>query len=97
MAMFGMQGLNVVLARDLAAGDDGAHNYTVSAMQNGITVTFQGTLNIAATPVPSAITASPDPSSTLDNAKAGAQVSTVTVTMSDGSVFHGTLDVTGPE
>ena len=84
---------SVVLSRDLTSADDGNHVWTLSFTQNGVSVS--ATVNVSITAptaaVPTAVTVSPDTVSLPDNATAGTMVTTPTITMSDGSVFAGTM------
>jgi hypothetical protein len=98
MTMLTMAGNEVVLARDLTSADDTTGvTYTVTATQNGVSVTSApATLMITSEVVPTAVMLSPDSVTLHDTAVAGAVVSSAAVTMSDGSTFAGTYEVTGP-
>lgn len=98
MTMFAISGGDVVLARDLTAADDGTVTATVTATQNGVSVTAQLTVIIAA-PVtqPSPTISLDSPSVNLDDTStAGTVVSAFTTGMTDGSPFTGDVTVDGP-
>jgi hypothetical protein len=78
-----------VLARDLTPADDGPHQWSLSAIQNGVTVS--ATIQVQVTATPTGVTFTPAAASLPDNALAGTSVAAVSVAMSDGSVFSGTL------
>ena len=84
-----MSGNTLVLARGLTPADDGSHQWKVAATQNGVTVS--GTIQVQVTATPSGLTFTPIAATLPDNAVAGAAVAAVSVTMSDGSPFSGSL------
>jgi hypothetical protein len=92
-----VSGNNLVLARALTAADNGSHQWSVAATQNGVTVSGSIQVQVAAPspppppPYPTAITVTPANSKIADSAPAGALLATATVTMSDGSQFTGAL------
>lgn len=84
-----MSGNQLVLSRALSPADDGAHQWIVSATQNGVTVS--GIIQVQITATPSAVTFTPTTASLPDNSAAGTTVAAVSVSMSNGSAFSGTL------
>jgi hypothetical protein len=84
-----ISGNQLVLARGLTSADDGAHQWGVAATQNGVTVS--GSIPVQVTPTPTAVTFTPSTASLPDNAAAGSTVAAVSVAMSDGSAFAGSL------
>jgi hypothetical protein len=92
-----ISGNNLVLARALTSADDGSHQWSVTATQNGVTVSGSIAVQVTAAspppppPSPTAITLSPASVTIPDNAPAGTLLATAAVTMSDGSQFAGTL------
>jgi hypothetical protein len=84
-----ISGNNLVLARGLTPADDGSHQWSVSATQNGVTVSGAIRVQVTSSPYPTAITIAP--ATIADNAPAGTLLATPAVTMSDGSQFSGTL------
>jgi len=87
----------IVLSRDLTPADDGMHTWTMSATQNGVTVTavFMATIVAGQMQViPTSMTLSPASGSFPDNTAAGTQVTVPSIVMSDGSVFAGTFAAT---
>ena len=85
---------SLVLSRTLTSADDGVFTWTVTATQNGASVSASLAVTISATPpVPTTISLNPAVVSLVDNAAAGTLVSTPTITMSDGSDFSGTVTI----
>jgi hypothetical protein len=84
-----ISGTNLVLARALTSADDGSRQWGVSATQNGVTAS--GAIQVQVTPTPTGVTFTPTLASLADNAAAGTIVAAVSVTMSNGSAFAGTL------
>jgi hypothetical protein len=84
-----MSGKKLVLARGLTAADDGAHPWSVAATQNGVAVS--GTIQVQVNPTPTGVTFTPTTASLPDNAATGSMVATVSVAMSNGSGFAGSL------
>jgi len=100
-----VSGMTVITGRSVAASDDGTHAMTVSA--SGKSAPLNVTVNAAApppppppppppAPIPTGIVLSPANPTIPDTAPAGALVASVTVTMSDGSAFKGSLSLSGP-
>ena len=87
---------SLVLSRALTSADDGSHQWTVTATQGGQSVQAVLAVSIvpAVLPHPVSITLDPASVSLPDNSPAGMMLSTPTITMSDGSTFSGTVDVT---
>jgi hypothetical protein len=98
-----ISGGKLVLARALTAADDGSHQWSVSGMQSGVTVSAAIQVQVTAVtppppppppsppPYPTAISLTPTNRAIADNAPAGTLLATATVTMSDGSQFRGAL------
>jgi propanediol utilization protein len=93
-----MSGNKLVLARGLTSADDGSHQWSVSATQNGVTVSGAIRVQVNSSsppppppPTPTGVTFAPTTASLPDNAAAGTTVAAVTVAMSDGSTFSGSL------
>jgi hypothetical protein len=102
-----ISGKNLVLARALTSADNGPHQWTVAATQNGATVSGSIPVQVDAAsqpppapppppppappPTPTSVTFTPSAASLPDNAAAGTTVAAVAVSMSDGSAFSGTL------
>jgi hypothetical protein len=84
-----VSGNKLVLARGLTSADDGAHPWSVAATQNGVTVS--GTIPVQVSPTPTGVTFTPSTVSLPDNASVGSTVAAVSVAMSDGSAFTGSL------
>jgi hypothetical protein len=84
-----MSGNKLVLARALTSADDGSHQWSVAATQNGVTAS--GAIQVQVTATPTAVTFVPTAASLPDNAAAGTTVAVITVAMSDGSTFSGSL------
>jgi hypothetical protein len=84
-----VSGNKLVLARDLTPADDGPHQWRLTAIENG--VTGSATIQVQVTATPTGVTFTPASASLPDNALAGTAVTAVSVAMSDGSVFSGTL------
>lgn len=82
-------GSNILLARDLTSADAGTHGWTVIATQEPASVSYDA--EIAIIPVPSAVLFEPDEVSIPDNTAANYHLAEVTVEMSDGSDFGGSL------
>ena len=80
-----ISGNKLVLARGLTAADDGARQWSVVAMQNGVTVSAAIPVRVTATP--SGVAFTPTSASLPDNAAASTLVAALSVTMSDGSAF----------
>src|SRR5271163_19 len=84
----------LVLARALTAADNGSHQWSVAAAQNGVTVSAAIPVQVTGAslpPTPTGVTFAPSTASLPDNAAAGTMVAAVSVSMSDGSAFAGTL------
>ena len=96
MAMLAIVGTNIVLARNLVPADDGTFPFSLSATQNGVTVSATGSLTVTAAAVPTAVVLGTPAPSMADNSAMGAVVSGFTITTSDGSAFVGDVTVTGP-
>ena len=79
----------LVLARALTSADDGPRQWTVTATQNGVTVS--GSISVQVNATPTGVTFTPSTASLPDNAAAGTTVAVVSVSMSDGSTFTGAL------
>lgn len=101
--LFAVQGNTIVLARDLRDPNDvSTVSGTVVASQNGGTASSNFTLTIVAVApppqmaTPTAVNLSSDSITLPVDSKAGTEVLSFTVTMSDGSDFSGTIDVMGP-
>jgi hypothetical protein len=86
-----ISGTNLVLARALAAADDGPRQWGATATQNGVTVAGSIAVQVNAIPTPTGVTFIPSSTSLPDNAAAGTIVAAVSVAVSDGSAFTGTL------
>jgi hypothetical protein len=88
-----ISGNKLVLARGLTSADDGSHRWTVTAAQNGVMVSSAIPVQVIVgrPPAPTSITFTPSHASLPDSAATGATVAADTVSMSDGSVFSGTL------
>jgi hypothetical protein len=84
-----ISGNNLVLARALTAADDGSHQWSVAATQNGVTVS--GSIPVQVAAIPTGVSLTPSTASLPDNAAAGSTVATVSLAMSDGSAFAGSL------
>ncbi len=84
-----ISGNNVVLARTVSAN---TYNCTVVATQGSQSGSAVLTV-IASEPTLSLVFVPPHPA-VLDTINVGTQLSTVTVSVADGSLFHGTLDLT---
>ncbi|MBV8293492.1 MAG: hypothetical protein JOY55_17070 [Mycobacterium sp.] len=84
-----ISGNGLVLGRALTAADDGPHQWSVAATQNGVTVS--GSIPVQVNATPTGVTFTPSAVSLPDNAAAGTTVAAVSVSMSDGSAFAGTL------
>jgi predicted regulator of Ras-like GTPase activity (Roadblock/LC7/MglB family) len=84
-----ISGNNLVLARGLTSADDGLHQWSVAATENGVTVL--ASIQVQVLPTPRGITFTPTAASLPDNAAAGTTVAAVSVSMSNGSTFSGTL------
>jgi hypothetical protein len=83
----------LVLARDLDPADDGSKQWMGGATQNGMTVSSPIQVQVAPSrrPRPKGITFTPTAASLPDNAGGGSTVAAVTIAMSDGSSFSGSL------
>src|SRR5208282_5354422 len=87
-------GPRLVLARALTAADNGSPRWSVAATQNGVTVSAAIPVQVTGAslpPAPTGVTFAPSTASLPDNAAAGTMVAAVSVSMSDGSAFAGTL------
>jgi hypothetical protein len=84
-----VSGNKLVLARGLTPADDGSHQWSIAATQNGVTVS--GTIPVQVTATPTAVMFTPTAASLPDNAAAGTVVAAVSVSMSDASAFAGAL------
>ncbi len=92
-----INGTNVVLARDLTTADDGLHivSITAGALVFSDPVDVQITITIPGAGVPG-VTLIPSSASVSDTATAGTVLATASVTMSDNSVFAGSLLSSNP-
>ena len=68
-------------------GGRGPRQWTVTATQNGVTVS--GSISVQVNATPTGVTFAPSTASLPDNAAAGTTVAVVSVSMSDGSTFAG--------
>jgi predicted regulator of Ras-like GTPase activity (Roadblock/LC7/MglB family) len=84
-----ISGNKLVLARGLTPADDGPHQWSVAATQNGVTVS--GMIPVQVTATPTGVMFTPTAASLPDNAASGTVAAAVSVSMSDGSAFAGTL------
>jgi hypothetical protein len=84
-----ISGNKLVLARPLTPADDGSRQWTVTATQNGVTVS--GSISAQVNATPTGVTFTPSTASLPDNAAAGTIVAVVSVSMSNGSAFAGAL------
>jgi hypothetical protein len=87
--MVTMAGNNIVLARNLTSADGGTHTWTITATQDTAEMTLDAEIEII--PVPIAVNFDPDEATLPDNTVAGFHISEVSVDMSDGSDFEGSL------
>ncbi len=96
--MVGITGSNCLLSRALTLSDDGSHSFSVSATQNGTSISATLQLNVtAATPaIPTSITLTPSTVSLPSTSPIGTAVCTTVIRMSDGSTFAGALGATPP-
>ena len=84
-----ISGKNLVLARALTSADNGQYQWSAAATQNGVTVS--GSIPVQVNAIPTGVSFTPSAASLADNAPAGTTVAAVSVSMSDGSAFTGTL------
>jgi hypothetical protein len=82
-------GNNILVARDLTSADGGIHTWSITATQDIAAVKLDAEVEII--PVPSAVLFDPDEISLPDNTAANFQLAEVSVEMSDGSAFAGSL------
>lgn len=85
---------NLVLARNLSPADVGPDSWRVTAEQDGYSVFAD--LEVEIVPIPLTVLFNPGSADLPDNAPAGAYIATVTVTMSDGSPYAGSLVAAPP-
>jgi hypothetical protein len=94
--------MRLVLARALTSKDDGSQQWTVIATQNGVTVSSSIAVQVIplsppaappppSQPTPTGVTFTPSAASLPDSAAVGTNVAAVSVSMSDGPAFTGTL------
>jgi hypothetical protein len=88
-----ISGNKLVLARALTSADNGMQTWSAAATQNGVTVS--GSIQVQVNAVPTSVSFTPSAPSLPDNAAAGTVVAAVSVSMSDGSTFTGTLAGSG--
>lgn len=85
--MVGLSGGKAVLTRGLAASDDGAHSFVITASQGNVSKSAALAINVTATaPSGLVLSLSPLPAQINDDSPAGMVLSTATVTYTDGTV-----------
>jgi hypothetical protein len=88
---------SLVLSRALTSADDGTHTWTVTATQNGVSVSAALTVTIipaSSTDTPSGITLNPTNIAELpDTSPAGTMLTSVAIAMTEGTMFAGTVGV----
>jgi hypothetical protein len=88
------QGVNILLSGDLSDDNIGSYAVTFTATENGVIVSNSFNFTVTATPAPARpidMSLSTSFATVPDDATAGTVLAAVIVTMSDGSVFSGTL------
>lgn len=89
----GLSNGKLVLTRKLTSSDNGLKNLTVTATQNGGTVSATFGLTVGAVALPTSVSLTPSSVSIPDNSASGLVLSNIAVTMNNGSTFSGTLTI----